>query len=217
MVKEEIIFWDWNGTLLNDARVCLQVMNTMMSQRKMPSMNMQKYREVFGFPVKDYYRRIGFDFQYESFEDLSVQFIDLYHSSLPGTGLVEGAERVLQYFHGQGKENIIVSAMQQEMLEDSVKLNGVEPYFDGILGIRDIYASGKLEVAQKFVSEKNIDPSNAVFIGDTTHDYEVARGIGCRCILVADGHQSRERLEDTGARVIGTLEELLAPIVPKSF
>ena len=45
-------------------------------------------------------------------------------------------------------------------------------------------------------------------IGDTNHDFEVARELGIRCILVADGHQSEERLKETGAEVVSSLSEL---------
>ncbi|WP_081804819.1 HAD hydrolase-like protein [Draconibacterium orientale] len=45
-------------------------------------------------------------------------------------------------------------------------------------------------------------------IGDTNHDFEVAQQLELDCILVADGHQSKERLEATGAKVIDELELL---------
>ncbi|WP_407933668.1 HAD family hydrolase [Draconibacterium orientale] len=46
-------------------------------------------------------------------------------------------------------------------------------------------------------------------IGDTNHDFEVAQQLEVDCILVADGHQSKERLETTGAKVIDELQQLV--------
>jgi phosphoglycolate phosphatase len=54
-----------------------------------------------------------------------------------------------------------------------------------------------------------IDPKKACFIGDTTHDYEVATVLGCQCILVADGHQSISKLKESGAIVIEKLEMII--------
>jgi phosphoglycolate phosphatase len=45
-------------------------------------------------------------------------------------------------------------------------------------------------------------------IGDTNHDFEVAQELGINCVLVADGHQSYERLKETGAEVVSSLAEL---------
>ncbi len=48
-----------------------------------------------------------------------------------------------------------------------------------------------------------------LLIGDTIHDHEVSVEIGCECILVADGHQSIERLSVSGRRVAKNLLELV--------
>ena len=48
-----------------------------------------------------------------------------------------------------------------------------------------------------------------LFIGDTLHDKEVADSIGCDCILVADGHNSKERLVSSGATVVDSIDEII--------
>jgi len=48
-----------------------------------------------------------------------------------------------------------------------------------------------------------------LLIGDTLHDYEVASEIGADCILVANGHQSRNILLESGTKVINNILELL--------
>ena len=90
MIQEEIIFWDWNGTLLNDTETCLTTMNHMLRQRNMPEISFDLYKEVFGFPVIDYYRKIGFDFKRESFENLSIEFIEAYNLALESASLARG-------------------------------------------------------------------------------------------------------------------------------
>jgi phosphoglycolate phosphatase len=208
-ITESFIFWDWNGTLLDDAETCLTTMNNMLKKRNMPGISIDFYRNAFGFPVKDYYRKVGFDFVQENFEALSVEFMDGYHSSLVQTPLVKGAEEVLQYFLNAGKNNIIISAMQQDMLIKSVEITGLTAYFSDILGIDNIYAASKSKMASRFVTEKDVSPETILFIGDTVHDFEVAQEIGCRCILIADGHQAEDRLKNTGAEVFGSILDLL--------
>ncbi len=208
-IPESIIFWDWNGTLLDDAGTCLSTMNTMLNRRGMPAITLETYKEVFGFPVIDYYRKIGFDFIRESFEQLSVEFIEVYNKALGSVPLVKDAEEVLVHFSNMNKKNIIVSAMKQDFLLQSVKEKKIEKYFTHILGIDSIYAASKSSMVLNFVSSHNINNREILLIGDTTHDYEVALQIGCRCILVADGHQAEERLKATGAKVICKLSDLL--------
>ena len=44
------------------------------------------------------------------------------------------------------------------------------------------------------------------------HDVETANALGADCALVCRGHQSREHLLSTGAKVYNSLEELLSMI-----
>jgi phosphoglycolate phosphatase len=209
-IPERFIFWDWNGTLLDDTITCLSTMNDMLRRRGMPTISLEFYREVFGFPVIDYYRKVGFDFRRESFECLSVEFIDVYNAALNSTPVASGAKELLDYFVKTGKRNVIVSAMKQDMLVQSVCDKGLIVYFTDILGLENICAAGKSTMAINFVQKNAVSPDEVLVIGDTTHDYEVAQQIGCRCILVADGHQTAERLKATGALVVGSLIDLLS-------
>ena len=66
MIKH--VIWDWNGTLLDDAWLCVDVMNGMLSKRGLPLITLEIYRNIFDFPVRDYYLKLGYDFDNESFE-----------------------------------------------------------------------------------------------------------------------------------------------------
>ncbi|WP_232000845.1 HAD family hydrolase [Pseudomonas chlororaphis] len=48
-----------------------------------------------------------------------------------------------------------------------------------------------------------------LFIGDTLHDYDVARTVGWKPLLVSTGHQDIDRLRQADAPVFGGLGELL--------
>ena len=60
-MKPAYVIWDWNGTLLDDAQTCVDTMNAMLSRRGLPLLTMARYREIFTFPVENYYRAAGFD------------------------------------------------------------------------------------------------------------------------------------------------------------
>ena len=48
-----------------------------------------------------------------------------------------------------------------------------------------------------------------LLIGDTLHDAEVAAAADVDCVLVAHGHQSKERLKQSGAQVVDSLEAIV--------
>ena len=69
------IIWDWNGTLLDDINTSIDSINILLRDRSLPELTIEKYRDIFDFPVRKYYEKSGFDFKNEPFEGPAMQFI----------------------------------------------------------------------------------------------------------------------------------------------
>jgi phosphoglycolate phosphatase len=203
------VIWDWNGTLLNDIDLCICSINVLLNDRKIPLINKKTYKEVFSFPVKEYYKNIGFDFEKEDFSIPAHQYIDLYNEGFDSCSLQKSAIEVLTYFREKGVRQFVLSAMEHEMLEKTLELKGITKFFEGIAGLKDHYAVSKIEQGKQIINDFKIDREKTWLIGDTIHDFEVATELGVKCLLIADGHQSTERLIQTGGIVINDLSQLI--------
>ncbi len=201
------IIWDWNGTLLDDAEICRNIINKLLTNRNIPSLSIEKYKQIFTFPVKDYYRKAGFDFSKEAFEIPADEFMFSYHKIIKTASLHKGTNIILNFAKKKYKQ-FIVSAMEQDSLVNLVQKHNIHHYFKDISGINNHYANGKTSIAKILISEYKLNPEEICIIGDTIHDHEVAEEIGCKCILIADGHQSMSRLAKTGRNVLNNLTEL---------
>ncbi|MHC1774524.1 MAG: HAD family hydrolase [Lentimicrobium sp.] len=202
------IIWDWNGTLLNDLGVCVDSINLLLGRRKIPVLDIDRYLEIFTFPVKDYYVKAGFDFSGEAFETVAVEFMDHYLEQVRKAGLHTGVKNALNWFRDSGREQIILSAMEHNELVKLVNENGIGEYFRHIFGIEDHLAHGKLTLASSAIKKTGFKKEETCLIGDTLHDAEVAAGLGINCLLIANGHQSEIRLKTSGYPVILSLNEI---------
>lgn len=211
VISENIrtLIWDWNGTLLNDIDLCIETINVLLANRKLPLLNSVKYKEVFSFPVKDYYAEIGFDFEKEPFEIPAKEFIDKYNRDVTNCRLHEGTTEVLRYFQTTGRQQIVLSAMEQSILEQTLAQCRITHFFDKISGLDNHYAHSKIDNGKALIKRMKLDPAEICLIGDTIHDFEVAQELGCRCILIANGHQSEKRLMKTGCKILKNITELL--------
>lgn len=203
------VIWDWNGTLLNDIDLCISSVNKLLKERTLPEIDTISYKEIFSFPVQDYYKTLGFDFEKEDFSVPAHQYIDFYYAGFDNCSLQKNAVKVLEYFRDKGFRQFVLSAMQHEMLEKTLELKGILHFFEGVAGLKDHYAVSKTEQGKQLIRTYRIDKREALLIGDTTHDFEVATELGVKCILIADGHQSIERLMQTKGIVMGNLSQLL--------
>ena len=211
MADTQLVLWDWNGTLLDDVSLCLECLNLLLRRNGYPQQyDLTGYKQIFGFPIQEYYTRAGFDFTRHPYEELAVQYMDHYIPHSESCPLMAGAEDVLRQVQALHIPQVILSASPVELLREQVMQRDVQGYFTQLLGLGDIYAHSKVELGVSFMERAGTPPEKAVLVGDSVHDFQVAQAMGSRCVLCAAGHQSRAHLEATGAPVIDTLAELPA-------
>jgi phosphoglycolate phosphatase len=208
MNKGKAIIWDWNGTLLDDTEICINGINTLLADRNLPLLNTIRYREIFTFPVRDYYEKAGFDFHQEPFDIPAMQFIDFYKDHIVDAMLFPEVLETLEYFKEKGFRQTVLSAMENDFLHQSIMDKGIYEYFELIAGINDHFAHSKTMQARMLINRLKVNPDQTTLIGDTIHDYEVAQEIGCKVLLIANGHQSAERLKKLDCQIINNLSEV---------
>lgn len=207
-MKYKYIIWDWNGTLFDDVSICIEAMNEVLRLTGSDKiLEYDEYREIFGFPVEKYYQRVGFDFTRYSFDYLANLYMDIYTARQLEARLNSQAVDTLERFHRGNAEQIVLSASETGRLLAQIDNFDIGGYFSQLLGTDNIYAVSKQGVACKWLENNQINPRDAVFIGDTVHDCEVAKAIDCNSILVSCGHQSESVLKKTGERVFKSLND----------
>lgn len=202
------IIWDWNGTLLDDLDICITGINKFLKERDLPFVTKKRYREIFCFPIEDYYKKLGFDFEKERFDKLSDLFLERYFYLFSQTRLYNKARIVLESFNKKGCNQYLLSAMDQNSLEKSVAVFGLTSCFKKIAGASDILASGKISTGMKLMKEEDLNPQKTILIGDTLHDKEVADVLKIPAVLVSAGHQNANRLKINQNTVVANLSEL---------
>lgn len=207
-MKYKNIVWDWNGTLLDDVEISHQTINRMLEKRGLHTITVERYRDIFAFPVKAYYESLGFDFSRDDWNEVSVDFVDTYNSLAGGVSLSDGVAEVLNGLQQTGMNQYILSALKEDTLKNMVDDFNIRSRFREICGSNNIYADGKVQRGQEMLSRCPIDPAETLMIGDTLHDAEVAEALGFDCLLYTGGHNSEWRLKEKG-RVIRRMPELL--------
>jgi phosphoglycolate phosphatase len=201
------IVWDWNGTLLDDVPAAVNAINAMLRRRGLPATDMERYRELFGFPVRHYYAAVGFRLAGEDWDAVAREYHDRYLADTT-VRLRPAAVPTLEFCRRAGLGLSILSASEQTILERMLADAGVTAHFDFIHGVDNLNGHSKADTGRRLLARLPCPARHVLFVGDTLHDHEVAAGLGCDCVLVAEGHQSRPRLLAAGCPVLDTLAEI---------
>jgi phosphoglycolate phosphatase len=209
------VIWDFNGTLLDDLSCCLGALSTLLEERALPPITTERYREEFGFPVRDFYVGLGFDFEREDFDAVSRTFISRYLDRIGDARAYAGAHDALRYVAERELSQSVLSAMESTMLSSLIERYELGEPMQYVRGLSDLRASSKVEIGRSLLAEIGAPPETVVVVGDTLHDHETALALGCRSVLVSHGHQARARIEravhgHVESKVVDDLAEVVA-------
>ncbi len=196
-MKYTHLFWDFNGTVFADMQAGLDSTNDMLQERGLHTIEgLEEYRELFDFPIKEYYRRLGFDFEKESYEVLAPLWVDIYNKRSKTSTLMDGVRETISYAREAGLVQVLFSATERDMLLRQLSELGVSDCFDEVIGLDNIHAESKLHLAKRW--REGHPDARILYVGDTLHDAENARILGADCLLFTGGHQSERRLSACG-------------------
>ena len=207
-----VVFWDWNGTIVNDAFVFVDILNIFLKKQNLPLMTLKKYRSSFCFPISRFYKHINLYQSDENFEKLTKDFVVLYSQKMKQPKLVKNILSLLVYFHEKNITQCVLSAQNQDTLNFLVDFYGLRKYFSFVVGVQNDLALGKINQAralQKKISNKK----NIVMVGDTGLDWLVAQDINARCVLVDWGHNNKNRLLRHSPLVCSSVENLKRTLI----
>lgn len=188
------LIWDFNGTILDDVDACIRSANQLLTAHGLPILTSRdEYKSCFGFPIIDYYRRLGFDFDHIAYETLAPEWVAYYLENVKGAPLCPAVTDAFDHAKAAGLSQWVLSATEAEMLKKQLGGLGILERFDGVLGMDNIHAHSKEAIAVAW-RESHPD-ARALMLGDTDHDAAVAKTMGADCILLTTGHQSRAVLE----------------------
>jgi len=197
-LKVKNIIWDWNGTLVDDGWLFVELINLVLKKRGLKQLTIKEYQKKFCFPLEKYYQRLGFDFNVEPYEVPSMEFVALYNKNKHRPILYEGAKKLLKTICDSGAKNYLLSAQNEEALVGLVHFYGLESYFTDVRGTNNFHARGKGVVAKEVL--KKIHPKDyTLFIGDTNMDMDIAEFNGLQSIGLTFGHQAKGRFKKNQA------------------
>ena len=160
------IIWDWNGTLLDDVNLCVRLLGDLLRHQGKPPVSKERYLEIFGFPISEYYLRAGFDFSMESYESLAARYMQVYPKAGCWLGPVPGVLQLTEALHRRGLRQVILSASDQQVLYRQLSYSGYPTrIFDEVLGLDNIYGVSKVERGKNWINGSGVSSADAVSKG----------------------------------------------------
>jgi phosphoglycolate phosphatase len=141
-------------------------------------------------------------------DDLADRALSLYRERFADIGIFEnevypGIEDTLTALAGSGRRLFVATSKPSLYAERIIDHFKLRVYFERVFGAElDGRRSDKTELLGYALETTRVDPSQAIMIGDRSHDMIGARNNGMTAVGVLYGYGNEEELLDAGAHHI---------------
>ena len=200
--NKKFIVWDWNGTLLDDTDAVLVALNAVLTKSDHAPMSMETFRAISTTQRHKFYCDAGVSKEKVALvlETERAIFHDTYEPLANDVLLHQGAKDVLQQLRTNNVSNLIVSNHISDKIIKLLHKHDVHPYFDEIIAyacrntqFKDVTKGDKL---RQHMEANKLSGANALIIGDTTEEIQIARDSGMISVAITGGVHSETRLRD---------------------
>jgi len=191
-----LLVFDWDGTLLDSISSILACTQAALARIDLPIADESDIRASIGMGIREMVERFypgcsDADFQRLVLAYRELWFDDYCHRS----GLLPGAVETLTALADRGYWLAVATAKSRRGLDLDLDRTGVRDRFLSTRTADESRAKPDPAMLESILQELGVEAADALMIGDTSHDLQMAQNARTDGLGVLSGSQSRGELE----------------------
>lgn len=209
MPRYRLIVFDWDGTLMDSAAAIVEAIQAASRDLGLPAPDEHRARHVIGLGLGDALRHAMPDLQESRYEEMIARYRHHYLSRDHELRLFEGAADLVRQLSDAGYILAVATGKSRIGLDRALKVSGLAGAFHASRCADECCSKPHPQMLTELLDEFALVPGQALMIGDTTHDLQMAANAGVEAVGVAYGAHPRSALDKLGPRaVVGDVFEL---------
>lgn len=211
----KLVVWDMDGTLVDSRDVIRDCMDEAFEAFGLEPPGYERTRQIVGLSLDEACRRLAPQLEQVDLHRLVEAYKDGFISrrSRPDfeEPLYEGAVEALKALQDEGWLQAVATGKSRRGLNAVFDHHGLGSFFDAALCADDGPGKPHPFMIEECLARLGASAGEALMVGDTAHDMEMARSAGVRGEGVAWGFHTRDEIVAGGAdHVSETFAELMA-------
>ena len=205
-LRARAVLFDWDGTLADTAEASFRCYVRTLEAFAIP-FDRDTYARTYSPNWYLTFRALGLAEQH--WPDADARW--LAHFAEERISLIDGARDVLESLTTRGVSTAIVTSGGRERVSRELEHHGLASHVHACVYGCDVtqkkpHPEGLLLALERL----RVDPDDAVYVGDSPEDIEMARGAGVRSVAIPGGYPNRDALLSAKPDVIlDSLRDLL--------
>lgn len=191
----DLVIFDWDGTIVDSAAQIVTAMQGAIGELNLPERTDQQIAELIGLGLDDAIGRLFPELPTENV----LQMLDGYrrhygHAIDNPAPIFAGMTELLDELVAQGRTVAVATGKSRKGLDRSLRDTGLGDRFNLTRCADETASKPSPLMLQEILQETGISHAQAVMIGDTEYDMQMATQINMPAIGVAWGVHTSERL-----------------------
>lgn len=191
-----LIIFDWDGTLHDSTAVIIRCMQRAATDVSLPVLGDETVRQIIGLGLPEAIAGLYPDQSVTVREALRERYVHhfLSDSEAPAP-FFSGAEAVLQQLQREGHVLAVATGKSRRGLNRVLAQTGSSGFFQATRCADETRSKPHPLMLQQLLDELRFGVNDAVMVGDTTYDLEMAQAIGMASVAVSYGAHTVAQLE----------------------
>lgn len=196
MKAYELVIFDWDGTLMDSAAKIIRCMQTAARHCDVNVPSADAVAHIIGISLKPAIMQL-FATEDEQLADRLVQAYKeayLHEDTIP-CPLFEGAEDLLSALKAEGKTLAVATGKARRGLDRAWSNTGTGHFFTTSRCADEAHSKPSPDMLLQILDELKVSAGDALMVGDTTYDMQMAQAIGMDRVGVSYGVHAQVNLE----------------------
>ena len=193
----KLLIFDWDGTIMDSvARIvdCLRISSEQVLGNEDRSDH--ELKDVIGLGLREAIQQLHPTATEKQIQDMSntyrYQYMEVNKTS---SILFEGVDGILNTLEKQGYWLAVATGKGRQGLDQVLEITGLGPRFHITRCASETFSKPHPLMLEEILQQLGLDAEDALMIGDTEYDMEMARNAKMDCLGVSYGVHSTERLK----------------------
>ncbi len=206
----KVAIFDWDGTIVDSIEHISTSLHMAAADLGFPTLEKAAYRNIIGLGMVDALRAL-----YPGVEDPDIEAIRQAYSryffakEATPQQIFAGMQELIDELRGNGIGRAVATGKSRRGLNSALQSSGLHAHFDVTRCADETRSKPDPKMLEEILDFYSISPMEAVMIGDTTYDLEMAQRIGMPSIGVRWGvHNDTDLARFAPTRIVSTTQEL---------
>jgi len=199
----KVVIFDWDGTLVDSVDHIADSLHQAATELGYPALEREAYRDIIGLGMVEALERLYPGLSREEMTTIREGYANYFFRKVTTPqNIFEGMADVVADLRGAGRGCSVATGKSRRGLEPALVSSGLGAHFDITRCADETRSKPDPRMLEEILLFYGIEPSEAVMIGDTRYDLEMAQRIGMPSIGVEWGVHKRDVLGDYAPHAI---------------